>query len=378
MKTILTLFGTRPEIIKLSPVIWAIERRPEMWRSINVSSSQHTDLLRPFIREFGIDIDHDLAVMTPGQTPNAVLARVIEAIEPLLSSEQPDIVLVQGDTTTAIAGALAAFYARIPVAHVEAGLRTGNRNSPFPEEMNRRLITQLADLHFAATANNVEILFAEGVQRKCIALTGNPVVDALQHILARSPASMSLTKLLDSIKGKRLIVLTTHRRENFGVIMSSHLRALRRFLERHQDIELIFPVHPNPSVRAVVDTEFIGADRIHCIEPLEYVDFLHLLSNAWLVVSDSGGIQEEAPSLGKPLLVLRDTTERPEVLDCGIGRLVGHSGERLEEMLETALIDESWFKLASTIENPFGKGDAGERIASAIEEFLVVGKENVA
>ncbi len=209
VKTILTLFGTRPEIIKL-----------DILRSINVSSSQHTDLLRPFIHELDISIDHDLAVMSPGQTPNAVLARVLEALEPLLLAERPDLVLVQGDTTTAIAGALAAFYARIPVAHVEAGLRTGNRHSPFPEEMNRRLITQLADLHFAATLKNVEILLSEGVQKKCIVLTGNPVVDALQHILARSPASSSFSKFLDSFAGKRLIVLTTHRRENFGQVMS--------------------------------------------------------------------------------------------------------------------------------------------------------------
>ena len=374
VKTILTLFGTRPEIIKLAPVIWAIERSHDTLRSINVSSSQHTDLLRPFIHELDISIDHDLAVMMPGQTPNAVLARVLEALEPLLQEERPDLVLVQGDTTTAIAGALAAFYARIPVAHVEAGLRTGNRHSPFPEEMNRRLITQLADLHFAATPKNVEILLSEGVQKKSIVLTGNPVVDALQHILARSPASSSFSKFLDSFAGKRLIVLTTHRRENFGQVMSSHLKALRRFVGRHQDVELVFPVHPNPSVRAVVDTEFTGAERIHCIDPLKYDDFLHLLSRAWLVISDSGGVQEEVPSLGKPLLILRDTTERPEVLDCGIGRLVGHSGERLEEMLEAALLDKSWFDTANTTENPFGKGNAGEQIASAVVQFLNAGE----
>ncbi len=376
-KTILTLFGTRPEIIKLAPVIRTIERRLDTWRSITVSSSQHTDLLQPFIREFDISIDHDLAVMTPGQTPNKVLGRVIEAIEPLLLADRPDLVLVQGDTTTAIAGALAAFYTRIPVAHVEAGLRTGNRYSPFPEEVNRRLITQIADLHFAATQDNVEILLAEGVHKKSIVLTGNPVIDALQHILARSTASPSLSKLLDSIANKRLIVLTAHRRENFGQVMTSHLRALRRFVGRHQDVELVFPVHPNPSVRAVVDAEFTGAERIHCIEPLEYADFLHLLSRAWLVVSDSGGVQEEAPSLGKPLLILRDTTERPEVLDCGVGRLVGHSGERLEEMLETSLIDNAWFEAVSTTENPFGKGDAGEKIASAITQFLADKEENI-
>ena len=377
IKTILTLFGTRPEIIKLAPVIWAIDRRNDVWRSVTVSSSQHTDLLRPFIREFNISIDYDLAVMTPNQTPSGVLARIVEAMEQLFLAERPDLVLVQGDTTTAIAGALAAFYARIPVAHVEAGLRTDNRHSPFPEEMNRRLITQLADLHFAATSKNVDILLAEGVKKECVALTGNPVVDALQHILGRSTASPKLSQLLDSISSKRMIVLTTHRRENFGQVMSSHLKALRRFVERHWDVELVFPVHPNPSVRAAVDAEFSGAGRIHCIEPLEYTDFLQLLSRAWLVASDSGGVQEEAPSLGKPLLVLRDTTERPEVLECGVGRLVGHSGEHLEEMLEAALIDQAWFDTVRTIENPFGRGDAGEQIASAIAQFFAASKGDV-
>ena len=371
MKKILTLFGTRPEIIKLAPVIWAIERHPDQWQSITVSSSQHTDLLRPFIKELSISVDHDLAVMTPGQTPSAVLARVIEAIEPLLIRERPDMVLVQGDTTTAIAGALAAFYARIPVGHVEAGLRTGNRHSPFPEEMNRRLITQLADFHFAATADNVKILLNDGVQVQKIMLTGNPVVDALQHILTRSSASSKLSQLLDSIPlSQRVIVLTTHRRENFGQVMTSHLRALHRFVEKHGDVELIFPVHPNPSVRAVVSEEFTGVKRIHCIDPLEYADFLHLLSRSWLIVSDSGGVQEEAPSLGKPLLVLRDTTERPEVLECGVGKLVGHSGDQLEKMLEAAIVDKSWFDIVRQAKNPFGQGDAGERIVSAVAQFL--------
>lgn len=371
MKKILTLFGTRPEIIKLAPVIWAIERHPDQWQSITVSSSQHTDLLRPFIKELSISVDHDLAVMTPGQTPSAVLARVIEAIEPLLIRERPDMVLVQGDTTTAIAGALAAFYARIPVGHVEAGLRTGNRHSPFPEEMNRRLITQLADFHFAATADNVKILLNDGVQVQNIILTGNPVVDALQHILTRSSASSKLSQLLDSIPlSQRVIVLTTHRRENFGQVMTSHLRALHCFVEKHGDVELIFPVHPNPSVRAVVSEEFTDVKRIHCIDPLEYADFLHLLSRSWLIVSDSGGVQEEAPSLGKPLLVLRDTTERPEVLECGVGKLVGHSGDQLEKMLEAAIVDKSWFDIVRQAKNPFGQGDAGERIVSAVAQFL--------
>ena len=370
MKTVLTLFGTRPEIIKLAPVVWAIELRSSAWRSIVVSSSQHTDLLKPFTRDLAVRIDHDLAVMTPRQTPADVLARVVSALGPVFAAERPDLVLVQGDTTTALAGAMAAFYARIPVGHVEAGLRTGDRHSPFPEEMNRRLITRLADLHFAATTRNVEILRGEGVAEAAIVLTGNPVVDALQHILATARPSAALVGLLDSLAGLRIVALTTHRRENFGEVMAGHLQALRRFVARHPEVAVVFPVHPNPAVRAATAAAFGGVKRIHCIDPLEYADFVYLLSRAWLVASDSGGVQEEAPSLGKPVLVMRDTTERPEVLECGVGRLVGHSGERLETMLEEALSDRAWIETVSRVRNPFGAGDAGERIVTAIERYF--------
>jgi len=370
VKTVLTLFGTRPEAIKVAPVIWALERRPDAWRSVTVSSSQHTDLLRPFIRQLGLRIDHDLAVMMPGQAPVEVLARVAAGLAPILAAERPDVVLVQGDTTTAVAGALAAFYARIPVGHIEAGLRTGDRFSPFPEEMNRRLITPVADFHFAATPRNVAILQGEGVPAHRIVRTGNTVVDALKYILASTVRSPRIEELLRLHRGRRVIALTTHRRENFGEVMTSHLKALRNFVQRHPDVVLVFPVHPNPAVRAVTAAELGGSDRICCIEPLEYPDFVQLLSNAWLVVSDSGGVQEEAPSLGKAVLILRDTTERPEVLECGVGRLVGHSGERLEAMLEESLADESWLTAARSVESPFGDGRAGERITVALEEFL--------
>jgi len=370
VKTVLTLFGTRPEAIKLAPVIWALERRPDAWRSVTVSSSQHTDLLRPFIGRLGLRIDHDLAVMTPGQAPVEVLARVAAGLAPILAAERPDVLLVQGDTTTALAGALAGLYARVPVGHVEAGLRTGDRFSPFPEEMNRRLITPVADFHFAATPGNVAVLRGEGVPADRIILTGNPVVDALKHIMASAVRSPRIEGLLRSHRARRVIALTTHRRENFGEVMTSHLRALRRFVERHPGVVLVFPVHPNPAVRAVTAAELGDSDRICCIEPLDYPDFVQLLAEAWLVVSDSGGVQEEAPSLGKAVLILRDTTERPEILDCGVGRLVGRSGERLEAMLEETLADDSWLAAARSVANPFGDGQAGERIAAALQEFL--------
>lgn len=370
MKTVLTLFGTRPEIIKLAPVVWALEKRGARLKALNVCSSQHTDLLRPFVAELDIRIDEDLAVMSPSQTLAEVLARVVAAMGRLIDKTRPDIVLVQGDTTTAIGGAMAAFYARVPVGHVEAGLRTMNRFSPFPEEMNRRLITRVADLHFAATPGNVATLLAEGVPKESIHLTGNPVVDTLKSVVSSTQPSEALSGVLDQVAGKRLIVLTTHRRENFGTVMRDHLRALRQFTAHHPDIGLVFPVHPNPAVREAVAAEFGGLPNIFCIAPLDYHDFLQLLSRAWLIVSDSGGIQEEAPSLGKPLLVLRDTTERPEVLEAGIGRLVGHSGERLEQLLEEALADEAWATRVAQGGNPFGDGHAGERIVDIVEHYL--------
>ena len=369
MSTVLTLFGTRPEVIKLAPVIRALGRRDDI-RSVNVSSSQHTDLLHPFVRQLQLRIDHDLTVMTEGQSPADVLARVVAGLSRVIASERPDLLLVQGDTTTALAGALAGCYANVPVGHVEAGLRTGNRHSPFPEEINRRLISRIAELHFAATRRNVDALLAEEVAGDRIFLTGNPVVDALQGILADAPPSAELGALLAGLAGKRLVTLTTHRRENAGEVMAGHLRALRRFVDRHDDVAVVFPVHPNPAVRAAAQAELAGAARIHCVAPLEYADFVHLLSRSWLIASDSGGIQEEAPTLGKPVLILRDTTERPEVLECGTGRLVGHSGARFEAMLEEAHADPAWAEHARSIGNPFGSGDAGERIAAVVQAFL--------
>lgn len=370
MKTILTLFGTRPEVIKLAPVVHALEARPRHWRTVNVSSSQHTDLLYPFARRLAVRIDLDLAVMTPGQTPSEVLARVLSGLDPLLAAQRPDLVLVQGDTTTALAGALAAFHRGIPVGHVEAGLRSGNPMSPFPEEMNRRLVTRLARYHFAATHTNAKTLTAEGVPEHRIVITGNPVVDSLHAILKNHEPSSRLNEALAPFKGLRLIALTTHRRESFGSAMEGFLAALRRFVERHEDLALVFPMHPNPAVRAAAKAALSGAPRVLRLDPLEYPDFIQLLSRAWLIVSDSGGVQEEAPTLGKPLLVLRENTERPEVLDCGVGRLVGNSPARLETLLEEALLDADWFERARTSPNPFGAGDSGLRIASAIERLL--------
>jgi UDP-N-acetylglucosamine 2-epimerase (non-hydrolysing) len=367
---VLTVFGTRPEVIKLAPVIAALEGEPARFATINVASGQHTDLLYPFARSFGIRIDEDLSIMEPGQTLSGVCARVLTALDPILVSQRPDVVLVQGDTTTALAGALAAFHRRIPVGHVEAGLRSGDPSSPFPEEMNRRLVTRLATFHFAATSQNKETLLREGVGGESIFVTGNPVVDALKGVLASARPGPAIGTLLADTVGLRRIVLTTHRRESFGEAMSGNLRVLRAFVERHEDVALVFPVHPNPVVVETTREILAGHPRIHLLAPLGYQDFILLLSSAWLLVSDSGGVQEEAPTLGKPLLVLRENTERPEALQSGIARLVGGDPSRLERMLEEVAMPGSWAEGARETENPFGLGDSGLRIARILAASL--------
>jgi UDP-N-acetylglucosamine 2-epimerase (non-hydrolysing) len=366
---VLTLFGTRPEVIKLAPVIRALEE-DGAFAAFNVASGQHTDLLYPFAERFGVGIHADLRVMEPGQTPSGVCSRVLTLLDPILVEERPEAVLVQGDTTTALAGALAAFHRKIPVGHVEAGLRSGDPLSPFPEEMNRRLITRLATFHFAATEDNRETLLREGVEEEGIFVTGNPVVDALHGVLASSSAGPDVAALLDRTEGMRRIVLTTHRRESFGETMSGNLRVLRRFVEEHPDVALLFPVHPNPVVRETTRSILSGHPRIHLIAPLGYEDFVLLLSSAWLLVSDSGGVQEEAPTLGKPLLVLRENTERPEALRSGVARLVGGEPERLAAMLDEAARPGSWAEQVSGTANPFGAGDSGRRIARILAASL--------
>lgn len=365
-KTVLTLFGTRPELIKLAPVIREMESRPDSFQTINVSSDQHTSLLAPFVKLFDVRVDYNLNVMRENQTPSEVCARVLTTMNELLKQMNPDVVLVQGDTTTALAGAMAAFHLKIPVGHVEAGLRSGNVLSPFPEEMNRRLITQVATFHFAATERNRATLLSEGVEDDRIFVTGNPVVDSLEWILERRTVSERIENLILRTNGLKTIVLTTHRRESFGEKMSGNLAVLRKFVEKHEDVALIFPVHPNPNV---VETAYKFLDkhpRIHLIDPLDYEDFISLLSNAWLIVSDSGGVQEETPTLGKPLLVLRENTERPEAIETGVARLVGGEPETLSRMLEEVYSSDEWTSHIKQTPNPFGDGNAAKRIVDAL------------
>ena len=367
---ILCVFGTRPEVIKLAPVLRALKTRADL-ETLVVSSGQHTTLLYPFLDFFGIRLDVDLQVMQPDQTPNEVCARVMAGLEPIIQRERPAMILVQGDTTTALAGALTGFHHRIPVGHVEAGLRSGNPLSPFPEEMNRRLVSKVATYHFAATEGNRAALLQEGIAEAAIFVTGNPVVDSLQFILKNAKPSPRAAELLQLASGKKLIVLTTHRRESFGDVMRQHLRTLRDFVRDHQDTAAVFAVHPNPNVRAAAEAELGGQERIHLVEPLNYPDFVHLLQHAWLLVSDSGGVQEEAPTLRKPLLILRSNTERPEAIESGIAILVGDEPQRLRELLNAALTDQAWAARVRTAVNPFGDGASGEKIASILHRELV-------
>lgn len=367
---VLTVFGTRPEIIKLAPVINALETHDGQMQTVNVATAQHTDLLYPFAERFGIRLDYDLQAMRAGQTPAQLCARVMAELADIVSEEEPDLILVQGDTTTALAGALTAFYHKIPVGHVEAGLRSGDANSPFPEEMNRRMISQMATYHFAATENNRLALLAEGVAPEQIFVTGNPVVDALQSLAGNLRPSPLVAHILTETTHLRRVVVTTHRRESFGAIMEDNLSALRCFIDRHRDTALIFPVHPNPAVTAAADEILSDHPRIYLLDPLCYEDFLSVMAHAWLIVSDSGGVQEEAPSLHKPLLILRENTERPEAVTSGIARLVGGNPKRLFHLLEDAAQAGSWVETLGEVVNPFGKGDAGTQIADIVARLV--------
>ena len=367
-RKVLVLFGTRPEAIKLAPVIH--ELRKNALQTVIVSSSQHKELLKPFLKMLNIQTDFDLRVMKQNQTPTEVCSRILSKLDKILEAEQPDLILVQGDTTTTLAGTLAGFNRRIPVGHIEAGLRSGNLYSPFPEEMNRRLVSQIATFHFAATEKNRRNLLAEQISTEKIFVTGNTVVDSLFYILKNLSPGKKIVEIIELTKEKKRILLTTHRRESFGAAMSGNLKVLRDFVEKRKDVCLIFPVHPNPNVKQITEEILADKERIHLLEPLDYGDFIALMKETWLIVSDSGGVQEEAPSLGKPLFVLRENTERPEAIRAGVAKLVGGNPRTLKLMLEENYAVQTWIKSVKEISNPFGDGKAAKRIVKIIVENL--------
>ncbi len=367
---VLVLFGTRPEAIKLAPVIRELTKNPK-FETVVVSSSQHTDLLKPFLEIFELSVDYDLHVMTENQTPNQVCAKILDSLDQILVNEDPDVILVQGDTTTAFTGAFAAFNRKIRVGHVEAGLRSGNPLSPFPEEMNRRLVSQVADLHFAATNSNKSNLLRESVDTGKIAVVGNTVVDALHHILENSKPGFAMQELLDKTAGMKRLLLTTHRRESFGETMSENLKVLRNFVAENDDVALFFPVHPNPNVRDITNKILSASERVFLLEPLDYADFISLMKESWLIVSDSGGVQEEAPSLGKPLLILRENTERPEAIESGVAKLVGGDARELRKLLDENYLDPTWVDSVKKVANPFGNGTSARQIVQILESELI-------
>jgi UDP-N-acetylglucosamine 2-epimerase (non-hydrolysing) len=360
------VFGTRPEAIKLAPVVAELRFRVGIDCTVAVTG-QHRELLDEVLDLFGIVPDHDLDIMTAGQTPSQVAARVLGAIDGLLAKTEPDWVLVQGDTTTAMAVALGAFHGRVRVAHVEAGLRSHDRLRPFPEEVNRRLVGMVADLHFAPTRSARDNLLAEGVAEADVVVTGNTVVDAFLDVAGRpfEPAGTPLAGL--PLDDGRLVVLTAHRRESFGPPLREAFEAVRELAGRYGDVRIVYPVHPNPDVQGLAREVLGGVDRVHLVPPLDYRRFAGLLARATLVLTDSGGIQEEAPSVGVPVLVLRDVTERPEAVAAGTARLVGTAAGRIVAEAARLLDDPAAHAAMARAGNPYGDGRARVRIADALE-----------
>lgn len=363
---LMTVFGTRPEAIKMCPLVLEMRKYPEYIQPIVAVTAQHREMLDQVLDLFGIKPDYDLNIMTAGQTLYDVTTRALMGLKDVMEEAKPDMVLVHGDTTTTFAGALAAFYAQIPVGHVEAGLRTGNKYSPYPEEMNRKLTGSIADMHFSPTSTSKGNLLRENVDEKNILVTGNTVIDALQTTVREDYKfeDAELNKVFAS--GNRLILMTTHRRENLGEPMRHVYRALKSILETHSDVEAIFPVHKNPKVREIVREELGALDRVHLIEPMDYEPFANLMAKVDIVLTDSGGIQEEAPALGKPVLVLRDTTERPEAVEAGTVKLVGTAYEDVLHETNLLLDDAEYYRSMAEAANPYGDGRACERIIKAI------------
>lgn len=365
MIKVMTVFGTRPEAIKMAPVVLELQKHADRIQTIVAVTAQHRQMLDQVLDLFQITPDYDLDIMSQGQTLYDITTKSLMGLKDVLAKEKPDLVLVHGDTTTTFAGALASYYQQVPVGHVEAGLRTGDIYSPFPEEMNRKLTGAIAAIHFAPTATAKANLLKENVNPSHIYVTGNTVIDALMTTVAGDYDFGDDLKDVD-FQNHRVILLTTHRRENLGEPMRHIYKALRRIIEEIPDTEIVFPVHRNPLVRKVVEAELSGVDRIHLIDPMEYEPFANLMSLSSLVLTDSGGIQEEAPSLGKPVLVLRNTTERPEAVEAGTVRLIGTDKDVVYAETKRLLTDQAAYDAMSNAVNPYGDGKASQRIVQAI------------
>ncbi|MGE1101424.1 non-hydrolyzing UDP-N-acetylglucosamine 2-epimerase [Peribacillus simplex] len=359
---VMTVFGTRPEAIKMAPVVLELKKHQEEIETIVVVTAQHREMLDQVLQCFQIKPDHDLDMMKDRQTLEEITTRGLEKLSSLMKDIKPDIVLVHGDTTTTFIASLAAFYNKIKIGHVEAGLRTWNKHSPFPEEMNRQLTGVLADLHFAPTKRAAENLLAENKNNDYIHITGNTVIDALKTTIQKD----YMHPILSGLNGDKMLLMTVHRRENIGKPMEGIFRSVKRLLDEHGDIQVVFPIHKNPVVREIAHEIFNDNDRLHIIEPLEVIDFHNFAARSHLILTDSGGVQEEAPSLGVPVLVLRDTTERPEGIDAGTLLLAGIEEDRIYQLTNNLLTSEEAYRKMATASNPYGDGFASQRIVEIL------------
>lgn len=366
MIKVMSIFGTRPEAIKMAPLVKELERRKEI-ESIVCVTAQHREMLDQVLNTFDIKPDYDLNIMKQGQSLADVTTRALVGLEEVIKDVKPDIVLVHGDTTTTFAGALAAFYNQVAIGHVEAGLRTYDKYSPFPEEMNRQCVDRMTDMYFAPTEISKNNLLKENIDESKIYITGNTAIDAMSTTVDENYTHPEL----DWINaGERMILLTAHRRENLGEPMRHIFRAIKRVVDEFSNVKVIYPIHMNPRVREVANEVFGDADRVKLIEPLEVFDFHNFQNKSYIILTDSGGIQEEAPSLGKPVLVLRDTTERPEGIKAGTLKLVGTDEDVIYEETKKLLLDKKEYEKMSKASNPYGDGHASERIVDAIIEYF--------
>lgn len=363
---VMTVFGTRPETIKMAPLVKELKSRSEI-ETIVCVTAQHRQMLDQVLNAFQITPDYDLDIMKQGQTLSDITTRVLQGLQDVIKEVQPDIVLVHGDTTTTFAGALAAFYNQVAIGHVEAGLRTYNKYSPFPEEANRQFVGVISDMNFAPTEQSKDNLLKEGKNAETIIVTGNTAIDALKTTVRDDYEH----EIIDWVGDSRMIMLTAHRRENLGEPMRNMFRAIKRIIEKYEDIKVVYPVHLNPIVVQTAEEIFGDCDRVKLIKPLEVLDFHNLLNKSHLILTDSGGIQEEAPSLGKPVIVLRDTTERPEGIAAGTLKLAGTDENVIYSMIDELLSDEKEYARMSQASNPYGDGFASKRIVDAIiEKFM--------
>ena len=359
---VMSVFGTRPEAIKMAPLVKELEKRKEI-ESIVCVTAQHREMLDQVLETFDIKPNYDLNIMKQGQSLGDITTRALTGLEDVIKECKPDIVLVHGDTTTTFAGALAAFYNQVMIGHVEAGLRTNDKYSPFPEEMNRQMVDCMTDMYFAPTNLSKENLLKENIEESKIYITGNTAIDAMSTTVDDNYSNPELDFVKD---GERLILLTAHRRENLGEPMRHIFKAIKRIVDEFDDVKVIYPIHKNPLVREVANEVFGDCEKVKLIEPLEVFDFHNFINKCYMIMSDSGGVQEEAPSLGKPVLVLRDTTERPEGIDAGTLKLVGTDEETIYNEAKRLLTDKKEYERMSKASNPYGDGHASERIVDAI------------